>query len=102
MSRPARACSDFLEDRVTTGKLFLKPGPSGIGRPSHTTRIPSALSSRVTPSMRRWYSAIHDALPNGPTLRAAHVVVRVVGAEREHDHVRMQLCGACWMRVNQL
>ena len=49
------------------GKLFLKPGPSGIGSPSQTTWIPCASSSRVTPSTRRRYSAFHAGVPSRPT-----------------------------------
>ena len=53
---------------MTTGKLCAKPRPAGIGRPSQTTWIPAAFSSRVTPSTRRRYSALHDGLPSGPTV----------------------------------
>ena len=54
--RCARATDSRI--RLTIGKLRRKPGPSGIGRPSQTVVIPAALSSRVTPSTRRRYSAI--------------------------------------------
>jgi len=67
---PLRAADRGPDDPLVImggSALFLNPEPSGIGRPSHTTRMPSAFSSRVTPAMRRWYSAIHDGLPNGPT-----------------------------------
>ena len=46
---------------LTIGKLCRKPGPSGIGRPSQTSVIPAAFSSRVTPSTRRRYSATQPA-----------------------------------------
>ena len=92
------ACAFATDSRIrlTTGKLCLKPGPSGIGRPSQTTFDARRRSnSRVTPSTRRRYSAIQDGLPNGPDVpaHARHVVVRVVGAEGEHDDLRVHCRG---------
>ena len=91
LRRGARAATEARIE-LTIGKLCLKPGPSGIGSPSQTVHDPGgvqlARDAVDPPAVLGDPARAAEAADRLPAGHARHVVVSVVGAEREHGDLR--------------